>query len=130
MTRDDVIDACELYIFKGLLEHKPELVPFADECVRIELGMNTGRSGDHLRELLKSDVYLVVQDCFDLNWTVEGEKACVFYKQKLSFAEKPALIATRFVVRDGLIYEIEILFYNHGMMDVSGEAVATLSKSL
>jgi len=125
-SRDSIIAAAEAYIFKGLVAQQPELVPLADNCIRIELGMNTGSSGEHLRELLASSIYDVVQECYDLNWTVEGEQACVFYKQKLSFCDSPILIATRFIVRDGLIYEIEILFYSHGMMDASGEAVAAL----
>lgn len=128
-SREAVVAAVESYIFKGLRDQQPDQVLLADDCVRIELGMNTGRDGAHIRELLASSVYDAVLDCFDLNWTVEGDQACVFYKQKLSFAETPALIATRFVVTDGKIAEIEILFFNLGMMDVSAEAVKELSEA-
>jgi hypothetical protein len=126
-SRETTINAAERYIFKGLVEQKPDEVPFHDDCQRIEIGMNTGRGAAHLRELLSGPIYDIVEDCYDLNWTVEGEQACVFYKQKLSVAEQPVLVATRFIVRDGLICEIEILFYSHGMMDVSGAAVEALS---
>jgi len=126
-TRETTIAIAETYIFKGLVEQQPEAITFAENCQRFELGMNTGRSAAHLRELLNSPVYDLVLECFDLNWTVEGEQACVFYKQRLSISEQPALIATRFLIRDECIHEIEILFYNHGMMDASGEAVAALS---
>lgn len=126
-SREAVINAAECYIFKGLVEQKPDEIPFHDDCQRTELGMNTGRNADHLRELLNGPIYDMVEECYDLNWTVEGEQACVFYKQKLSFVEQPVLIATRFIVRDGLICEIDILFYNHGMMDISGVAVEALS---
>ena len=127
--RQRIIDICEAYIFKGLQDQTPDLVPLADNCVRIELGMNTGRNAAHIRELLKGEAYDAVLECFDLNWTVDGNQACVFYKQKLSFTESPCLVATRFVVSNELISEIEILLFNHGIMDATAEAVAALSEN-
>ena len=125
--RQHIIDICESYIFKGLQDQTPELVPLADNCLRTELGMITGRNAAHIRELLKGEAYDAVLECFDLNWTVEGNQASVFYKQKLSFTDTPCLVATRFVIKDKLISEIEILLFNNGIMDATAETVATLS---
>lgn len=130
MTRQEIIDCCEAYIFKGLVEQQPDAIPLAEGCVRTELGMNTGRNAAHIRELLKSPMYDVVVDSFDLEWVVEGDPACVFYKQKMSIKDEPSLIATRFRVRGGLIEEIEILFFTEGMMDVTAQAVKQLGESL
>jgi len=128
MTREEIIECCETYIFKCLTEHKPELVPFAEDCTRTELGMNTGRNATHIREMLRNEMYNVIEDSFDLNWVVEGDQACVFYKQSTSIKDEPNLIATRFLVQDGLIKEIEILMFNEGMMDITAEAVKALSE--
>ena len=129
MTRQEIIDCCHTYIMQGLVEQKPELVPLADDCTRTELGMNTGRNAAHIRELLMNDIYEVVQDSFDFNWVVEGDQACVFYKQKMSISDEPSLVATRFRVEDGLIRDIEILLFTKGMMDMTAEAVKALSES-
>lgn len=126
-SRDDIIAACESYIFDGLRDQKPDKVRLAEHCVRTELGMVTGRDAEHLRRVLGSYVYDCVLECYDLNWVVEGDQACVFYKQKLTFTDLPCLIATRFKIVDGLLEEIEVLEYNHGMMDSSAEVVAELS---
>lgn len=127
--RQHMIDICQAYIFKGLQDQTPELVPLADNCLRTELGMITGRNAAHIRELLKGQAYDAVLECYDLNWTVEDNQACVFYKQKLSFTDTPCLVATRFVVADKLISEIEILLFNHGIMDATAEAVTALADS-
>ena len=126
-TREAVIAAGESYIRQGLVEHRPDEVPFADDVVRTELGMVTGRGAAQLRELLRSEVYLAVQGVDNLRWIVEGEQAVVFYEQRVSFADQPLLICTRFRVVEGLIREIEILLYGRGMTDRIAENVAQLA---
>ena len=128
-TREAVIAAAEKYIRQGLVEHKPDQVPFADDVVRTELGMVTGSGADELRELLRSDVYLAVQGVDNLRWIVEGEQAVVFYEQRVSFTDVPLLICTRFRVVEGLIREIEILLYGKGMTDGIAESVAQLASA-
>ena len=107
--RESIIKIAESYLFKGLVEQKPDEIPLADNCTRTELGLNTGNDANHLRMLLSSEAYDNVLDCYDLNWTVEGNQACVFYKQKLRQPDIPILVATRFKIEDDLIHEIEII---------------------
>lgn len=129
-TRAAVIAAAEKYIIAGLLEHRPDEVPFADDAVRVELGMVTGASGAELRELLRSDVYRAVEAIEDMRWIVDGEQAVCFYRQRVSFCEAPLLVCTRFRVVDGLIREIEILLYCEGMTDTIAANVAELAGTL
>ncbi len=126
-SRATVIAAAEKYIHQGLVEHKPEEVPFAEDVVRTELGMDTGTGAAELRQLLRSEAYEAVEGVANLRWIVEGEQAVVFYEQKVSFLEDPLLICTRFRVVDGLIKEIEILLYGKGMTDAIAENVAQLA---
>jgi hypothetical protein len=127
-SRQAVIDAAQKYLFQGLLQHQPDLVPFADDAVRIELGMVSGASGAQLRELLRSDAYLAVQSIDALRWIVEGEQAVCFYQQKIAFGTEPLLVCTRFRVVAGLIKEIEILLYGKGVTETIAEGVAALSQ--
>lgn len=126
-TREAVLSAAESYIYQGLVAQQPERVPFAENVIRIELGMQTGKGAAHLRELLRSDVYDAVHDVQNLRWVVEGEQAVVFYEQLLSFLSTPLLVCTRFRVREGLIEEIEILLYAEGMTDSIAAEVARLA---
>jgi hypothetical protein len=50
-SETDRIAAAEAYI-DGLVTHKADSVPFAPDCVRIENGLKTGFSGNHLRRSL------------------------------------------------------------------------------
>ena len=106
-----------------MVEQKPDEIPLADNCTRTELGLNTGNDAKHLRMLLSSEAYDNVLDCYDLNWTVEGNQACVFYKQKLRQPDIPILVATRFKIEDDLIHEIEIILYCPGMTDMFADEI-------
>lgn len=44
--------AAALSYINALVSHQADDVPFAPECVRIEAGLKTGFSGDHLRRSL------------------------------------------------------------------------------
>jgi|GEM_PF-753237 len=126
--RQAVIAAAEKYIVHGIVEHRPERVPFADDVVRVELGMVSGASADELRAMLRSDIYEAVLSVHDLRWIVEGEQAVCFYRQKVTFIPEPLHICTRFRVVDGLIKEIEILLYGRGVTDKIAEGVAELGR--
>jgi len=47
----ELISAAKSYV-DALVSHDPSGVPFHPDCVRIELGLKTGRNGDHLRRSL------------------------------------------------------------------------------
>jgi hypothetical protein len=42
------IAAAQAYI-DALVSHRADAVPFAPDCTRVEVGIKTGFSGDHLR---------------------------------------------------------------------------------
>lgn len=128
-SREVVITAAEKYIFQGLVEQRPEMVPFAENCVRRELGMVTGASAAELRELLHSEVYAPVVNAYDLRWIVEGDQAVCFYRQEVSFSQDPLLVCTRFRVVSGLIREIEILLYGKELTDTIARNVAALART-
>ena len=59
----DRIAAAEAYI-DALVSHDADAVPFAPDCTRIEVGLKTGFSGNHLRRSLnRGPQYHVIADC-------------------------------------------------------------------
>lgn len=67
------IDVARLYI-DALVTHEGDTVPFAPDCVRWEVGIKTGRSGDHLRRsLTRGPQFRLVQRIRDLTTTVDGD---------------------------------------------------------
>jgi len=50
---DDRVAAAQAYI-DALVSHDADKVPFAPDCTRVEIGVKTGFSGDHLRRSLPS----------------------------------------------------------------------------
>ena len=50
-TDGELIAAAKSYV-DALVSHDPSGVPFHPDCVRIELGVKTGRNGNHLRRSL------------------------------------------------------------------------------
>ena len=51
LSEAERIAAAQSYI-DALVSHDSSAVPFADDCVRIEVGLKTGFSGKHLRRSL------------------------------------------------------------------------------
>ena len=51
VSDDDRIAAAQSYI-DALVSHNGDAVPFAPDCIRIEQGVKTGFSGNHLRRSL------------------------------------------------------------------------------
>jgi hypothetical protein len=69
----DRIAAAEAYI-DALVSHHADSVPFADDCVRIEVGIKTGFSGNHLRRSLnRGPQYRVITAITDREFSVEGD---------------------------------------------------------
>lgn len=106
-----IIDTARKYLIQGLVEHKPSLVPLAENCWREEQGINTGRSGAEIKQRLLRDEYRVITGISDERWVVEGDQAVVFYNLHVSSVKQPVLIAERFKVVHGLIEEIEALIH-------------------
>ncbi len=71
-TDTDLIAAAKAYV-DALVSHDPSAVPFHPDCVRIEMGAKTGRSGDHLtRSLARGPQYRVIHRISDFTPRVEG----------------------------------------------------------
>ena len=52
-TEAERIAAAQAYI-DALVNHDANNVPFAPDCTRVEVGLKTGFSGDHLRRSLNN----------------------------------------------------------------------------
>ncbi len=108
--REDLIAVANTYLQEGLMDHDPDAVLFAEDCVRIEMGYETGGNAAQLRELLLHDALKANKAMRDLAWVVEEPFVDVWYRLELHDVEEPLRISTRFHIVDGLIQRIEILF--------------------
>ena len=110
----DRIAAAEAYV-DALATHHGDAVPFAVECTRIEQGVKTGFSGDHLRRSLnRGPQYRVISATVDRNFTVVGDEV----RATFTVVTKVALFGYRVVARvdetflipvsDGKIHHIRV----------------------
>jgi hypothetical protein len=108
----DRIAAAEAYI-DALASHDAESVPFAPDCVRIEQGVKTGFSGDHLRRSLsRGPQYRIIAATTDRDFRVDGDrvhatftaitKASLFGRRVVATVDETFLIPAA----DGKIYHI------------------------
>lgn len=68
----DLVAAAKTYV-DALVSHDPATVPFHPDCVRIELGVKTGRNGEHLRRsLARGPQYRVIHTISEFTSRVEG----------------------------------------------------------
>ena len=67
------VDVARVYI-DALVSHDGDSVAFAPDCVRIEMGVKTGFSGNHLRRSLnRGPQYRLIQRIRDLETSVDGD---------------------------------------------------------
>jgi hypothetical protein len=106
------IAAAQAYI-DALVSHDADKVPFAPGCTRIEVGLKTGFSGDHLRRSLnRGPQYRVIQGTTVPEFTVDGDQV----RAKFDLVTKPSLLGRKvgahidetfqIPVADGLIHHI------------------------
>ena len=89
------VAAAEAYI-DALVTHHGDSVPFAPDCVRIEQGVKTGFSGDHLRRSLnRGPQYRVIAATVDRKFTVDGDRVHATF----TVVTKAALAGRRVVAR-------------------------------
>jgi hypothetical protein len=85
------IAAAQAYI-DALVSHDADKVPFAPGCTRIEFGVKTGFSGDHLRRSLnRGPQYRVIRDTTVPEFTVEGDVV----RARFDLVTKPSLAGRR-----------------------------------
>jgi hypothetical protein len=117
VSETDRIAAADAYI-DALASHDADLVPFAPDCVRIEQGIKTGFSGDHLRRSLnRGPQYRVIAATTDRDFTVDGDevhatftvvtKASLFGRRVVAPVEETLLIPAG----DGQIHHIRARFH-------------------
>lgn len=88
---DERIAAAQAYI-DALVSHDADKVPFAPGCVRIEVGLKTGFSGDHLRRSLnRGPQYRVIQSTSVPEFSVDGDTV----RARFDLATKPTLAGRR-----------------------------------
>src|ERR1700753_1515931 len=113
ITDTDRIAAAQSYI-DALVSHDASAVPFAPDCTRVEIGIKTGFSGNHLRRSLNGGPqYLVIREAHKPEFTVDGDRIRARFDllTQTSIAGKRvgAHIDETFVIpaSDGLIHEIK-----------------------
>jgi hypothetical protein len=90
-TDDERIAAAQAYI-DALVSHDADKVPFAAGCTRIEVGLKTGFSGNHLRRSLnRGPQYRIIRDTTLPEFTVEGDVV----RARFDLATKPSLAGRR-----------------------------------
>src|SRR5262245_40221261 len=123
------IEVAETYLFHGLVEHDGDRVLLADDCHRTEQGRSTGDSAAQIRASLESPPLRVVSGISNLRWFVECgrnsacEAVAIYDLEINAFGPlPPVLITERFRVEDGLIHEIEAVFFVHTQMGLCSGA--------
>ncbi|MFY9918190.1 MAG: hypothetical protein WAL26_07300, partial [Mycobacterium sp.] len=90
-TEAERIAAAQAYI-DALVNHDANNVPFAPDCTRIEVGLKTGFSGDHLRRSLNGGPqYRVIASTTVPEFSVDGEQI----RAKFDLVTKPSLAGRR-----------------------------------
>ncbi|WP_102141609.1 hypothetical protein [Mycobacterium hubeiense] len=93
MTVSDAerIAAAQAYI-SSLASHQADDVPFAPDCTRIEVGLKTGFSGNHLRRSLNRGLqYRVISATTAPEFTVDGDEV----RARFDVITKPSLAGRR-----------------------------------
>lgn len=106
------IAVAQAYI-DALLTHNADPVQFAPECTRVEVGLKTGFSGNHLRRSLNRGLqYRVISSITSPDYTVVGDEVRARYdlvtKPSLAGRQVAAHLDEMFVIPadDGRIHHI------------------------
>ncbi|KMO79665.1 hypothetical protein BST22_14710 [Mycolicibacterium chubuense] len=87
----DRIAAAQAYI-SALASHDADGVPFAPGCTRVEVGVKTGFSGNHLRRSLNGGLqYRVIDAVNTPEFTVDGDTV----RARFDLVTKPRLAGRR-----------------------------------
>jgi hypothetical protein len=85
------IAAAQAYI-DGLVSHDADKVPFAPGCTRIEVGLKTGFSGNHLRRCLnRGPQYRIIRENTVPEFTLDGDRV----RARFDLVTKPSLAGRR-----------------------------------
>jgi len=113
----DRVAAAEAYV-DALVSHDGDSVAFAPDCVRIEQGVKTGFSGNHLRRSLNRGAqYRIIAAATDREFTVKGDEVhatfTVVTKAMFGGRRVVAPVVETFLIPavDGKIHHIRARFY-------------------
>ena len=113
VSDDDRIKAAQSYI-DALVSHHADSVPFAPDCIRIEQGIKTGLSGNHLRRSLnRGPQFRIIAATTQPKFSVDGERVRaqfdVITKPSLSGRRVCAHVDETFLIpaEDGMIHHIQ-----------------------
>ena len=106
--RQQMIEAAGRYL-AALVSHDPAEVPLAPDAWRTEEGRNSGRGADDIRRRMRSEQMQVITAVRDVRWYVDGPDAIALYL--IDAGGATVHTAERFRVVDGLIHEIEAIFF-------------------
>jgi hypothetical protein len=80
VSEESRIEAAQAYI-DALVSHHGDAVPFAAGCTRIEQGVRTGFSGNHLRRSLnRGPQYWVIADTTPPDYRIAGDQVHAEYE--------------------------------------------------
>lgn len=117
VSDSDRLNAAEAYV-DALASHRGNEVPFAPDCVRIENGLKTGFSGNHLRRSLnRGPQYRIIRATTDRTFTADGDdriRATFTVVTKVAFRGRRLAASVhetfRIPASDGLIHHIRVTF--------------------
>jgi hypothetical protein len=90
-TEAERIAVAQSYI-DALVSHQADGVAFAPDCTRVEVGLKTGFSGNHLRRSLNGGLqYRVIKSATVPEFTVAGDEV----RARFNLATKPSLAGRR-----------------------------------
>jgi hypothetical protein len=117
VSDDERIAAARAYI-DALVSHEGDSVPFAPDCIRIEQGVRTGFSGNHLRRSLTRGLqYRIIASTTQPQYSIAGDEVRAVYDvvTKASFGGRrvAARVDETFVIpaQDGRIHHIKVRFH-------------------
>jgi hypothetical protein len=116
LSEEERIAAAAAYL-DAIVSHQGDDVPFTDDCVRIENGLKTGFSGNHLRRSLnRGPQYRIIKAATGRTFTVDGDhvRADFTVVTKVKFGRRRLVASTRddFLIpaSDGRIHHITVTF--------------------
>jgi hypothetical protein len=116
-SETDRVAAAEAYV-DALASHDGDSVPFAPDCIRIEQGVKTGFSGNHLRRSLnRGPQYRIIAATTDRNFTIDGDEVhatfTVVTKAGVGGRRVAARVDETFLIpaSDGEIHHIRVRFH-------------------
>ncbi len=91
VSETDRIAAAQAYI-DALVSHDASAVPFSPDCVRIEVGLKTGFSGNHLRRSLnRGPQFRLISAATLPKYSIDGDDVRAVY----DIITKPSLFGVR-----------------------------------